>query len=1346
MMASLYATPPADTPTNANNSTSNVSADLNGEDASVLSDTSNSSHTNSSMNSSQNHNQKAPKRSMLVTSPSTSINNYSLLGSLFDSNNIPDLSKKRRKQTTPIRISAFDLQQQQLQQLNQHQQNDNNNIDTINAINGLLSTAIAASSSDITEINDEDYEDDESASKHEQPQQQHQNGDKEHQHQQIPSTSPTNENETGNLQKIFLKNLSQLQAAAAAQHNNNNISNNLNNNEASIINENSRGISQQQQQLSPSKLLRASLSPLPQLNLNHHNGQQQDSDMMKAHDFENDIEAEYHNKFMKINNQHQQQNEKSPLAGDSSAKSTLWNGNKQQQQQESNNKKSSDDSWLSLASLPFPFPPEAAAALSASGYLPQLPLLSSVGHFGSADGVLPRGSAPLRIFNPEAYCDLCNKEFCNKYFLKTHKANKHGIYEPMTPMSSNDMPSLNQLTQMQQMSQVLQMQQQYNQAQQNAVDQQNKSQQIMSAINAGIPSQNPQQQQSNSSLAEQVMSHTASSIVSNNSGNRSSDGSVGSANIPNAFCDICFKKFSSPAALKKHRLKIHEIGVVKNPQQQQSLSSSLPQMQPVELTNKSNSCNDDAQQQQSQQSKSDMKERNPFPMPFIFPEGFREDFQVEQEDASFTPEPRKLSPASIQQARDANFSFDKLKRLGVVNPEAFCELCCKEYCNKYFLRTHKLKRHGVFIPMDDLKDESARALWPYMQTSPLNLIMSGDLKALQMYASKQKEFEQNHLQQLQQQQQQHLQNEQNRMAQQNDDNESNGVIKIPSSPANSDCDEMMKTEEKSVNIKTNGDEDDDDDENDENGRKSKAQDDDSKNDEPQLTPQESEAISVDLQKLQSMILQLNELNQNRSIPCAICGKEMDNQYMLHAHMLAEHSNFTNNNSIKLSPRPSSVPSPMPNDFEVCKQCDKEFSNIFLLKQHLMEQHGMPPITPPPLREGFITPDRKVTNMLSQPSTPTQVDRKQPSQMFQMTPTSSYCEICNKELCNKYFMKTHMQRMHGIEIENGAQIGGVVCNICNKELCSKYFLRVHKHNTHGIVEDGSPQQRPGSESIDSDNGFQMDLKPGEVSDQSNRYFSHFTEVCPLCSRRFRSAKWLKAHLMGDHGKAGVDKLNEIETKLGPIKAPSPGLKIPNGGYNLASPELMIKTSLGGLFSGENSMATSPSGSQNPMKGYQCSFCSFSTPILAILFIHERSHQASNSAMNLVQNKSESAVSLAKELTHSQELTPGISSPSSTPASTPIPSTPQESNSGKTEMNNLMDNFPVMHSRPSVGLPQESGPLVMQSFLMEESMLSKSLVNGKTGTNDNYKFIPSMVILPVRERVSSPITVSFTLTPA
>lgn len=67
------------------------------------------------------------------------------------------------------------------------------------------------------------------------------------------------------------------------------------------------------------------------------------------------------------------------------------------------------------------------------------------------------------------------------------------------------------------------------------------------------------------------------------------------------------------------------------------------------------------------------------------------------------------------------------------------------------------------------------------------------------------------------------------------------------------------------------------------------------------------------------------------------------------------------------------------------------------------------------------------------------------------PSRSYCTICHKELCNKYFMRIHMLKVHGISIESSTGLGGVPCDICNKELCSKYFLKVHRQNTHGVVD-------------------------------------------------------------------------------------------------------------------------------------------------------------------------------------------------------------------------------------------------------------------------------------------------------
>lgn len=41
----------------------------------------------------------------------------------------------------------------------------------------------------------------------------------------------------------------------------------------------------------------------------------------------------------------------------------------------------------------------------------------------------------------EAYCNLCERSFCNKYFLKTHFAKKHGglnIVSPLSLTENND--------------------------------------------------------------------------------------------------------------------------------------------------------------------------------------------------------------------------------------------------------------------------------------------------------------------------------------------------------------------------------------------------------------------------------------------------------------------------------------------------------------------------------------------------------------------------------------------------------------------------------------------------------------------------------------------------------------------------------------------------------------------------------------------------------------------------------------------------------------------------------------------------------------------------------------------
>lgn len=651
------------------------------------------------------------------------------------------------------------------------------------------------------------------------------------------------------------------------------------------------------------------------------------------------------------------------------------------------------EDWMSLAAgLSFSFPADAS-----SYQLPMLGMSSQVqmGSFGGGGGsnldALSRPGPPLRIFNPEAYCDLCNKEFCNKYFLKTHRANKHGIYEHSSNASDSSASNPATVPPPVNVS---------NSAPPSSISSLQPASSAASTAHL-IQQQQQQQQLCNPESTQQQQTQSV-------------NGNLTPCDSGTVNCDICMKKFANTFAMKRHRTKAHEAPASADKSDQNPM---LNQGLEGERSN-----------------------------PLIrFPDDFRPDFSVEQEDASFTPQPRKLSPVSSQQARESNFSVDKLKRLGVLNPEAFCELCCKEYCNKYFLRTHKLKRHGILMPPDEVKDVTMQQFadrnpWQFLQANPLNLMLG--------------EF--NPIQQLQQKFLSEMTELANRkpnakspaqVVKQEVDGKAEGEMHIGS---RDDSPSLLSPVKKQHVDNSN--------------KRSDGTSAESPSEQQQV---DVDAISMDLQKLQSMILQLNDLNANHQaqqiIPCHLCGKELDNQYLFHAHLMAEHGHMPENAALSATKSASVSPVGLGQQqlhAEFCKQCDKDFPNAGEFKQHLFEVHGIVqrPGSVSPTREGFVTPDRPTAtanlnsgSSTSMPATPTG-ERRPP---YTMTPTSSYCEICNKELCNKYFMKTHMQRMHGIEIENGSQIGGVVCNICNKELCSKYFLRVHKHNTHGIVEDGAP---------------------------------------------------------------------------------------------------------------------------------------------------------------------------------------------------------------------------------------------------------------------------------------------------
>lgn len=373
--------------------------------------------------------------------------------------------------------------------------------------------------------------------------------------------------------------------------------------------------------------------------------------------------------------------------------------------------------------------------------------------------------------------------------------------------------------------------------------------------------------------------------------------------------------------------------------------------------------------------------------------------------------------------------------------------------------------------------------------------------------------------------------------------------------------------------------------------------------------------------------------------------------------------------------------------------------------------------------------------------------------------SSFCKICNKELCNKYFMKTHMQRMHGISIQNGDHIGGVVCDVCNKELCSKYFLRVHKQNSHGIVENGSCTVRPWPDSAADGGGHPPPTQspPDESHDNNghHRYYRHYTEVCAVCFRRFRSPKWLSAHLLNDHGDEGRAQWNHVQNHLAADEK-----KWAGGGDTVVD-------------DGDRGPGPADESAGELSKQYRCSYCPFTTSVLSFLFVHEKFHTADNreaSPRNSAQperrsTRSPDAAVLDSDAAHRRP--DAIHCPTAThyPSAAHCPTTvvhdldagrdPRNPENGDLSLDTNGNDvaFTAKLGAPTAAAfaerrrtppePANHEPFIMQSFFLENCSVSPGVETPSAGRSDSFH--SSLVYLPVKEKLTSTVNVFFKLTP-
>ncbi len=122
--------------------------------------------------------------------------------------------------------------------------------------------------------------------------------------------------------------------------------------------------------------------------------------------------------------------------------------------------------------------------------------------------------------------------------------------------------------------------------------------------------------------------------------------------------------------------------------------------------------------------------------------------------------------------------------------------------------------------------------------------------------------------------------------------------------------------------------------------------------------------------------------------------------------------------------------------------------------------------------------------------------------------SSCCSAMDLVIISQGFLKMHKQNVHGV-------IGGLKPTAIAKPSQEMAQEPLATSSPKGSLP--SPEGPPPNVTV-TPNGLPEPVKSaeGKGSDELNRYYSHYTEVCPHCDRRFKLVKWLQSHIAIEHG--------------------------------------------------------------------------------------------------------------------------------------------------------------------------------------------------------------------------------------
>jgi hypothetical protein len=251
----------------------------------------------------------------------------------------------------------------------------------------------------------------------------------------------------------------------------------------------------------------------------------------------------------------------------------------------------------------------------------------------------------------------------------------------------------------------------------------------------------------------------------------------------------------------------------------------------------------------------------------------------------------------------------------------------------------------------------------------------------------------------------------------------------------------------------------------------------------------------------------------------------------------------------------------------CQLCRKEFYNDYFLNMHLLTKHGLPP-TGEFNKLAGMEPQQKPSKSEDDFS------KQAPGNGKEDRGLQYLCELCNTTFGGKAELQLHtlqcqrgradkmheeqlvarsvadntLRHMEGAGLQSSFMtarlIDRVVCEICNKEVCNKYFLKTHKQKIHGISVSTLVSEKEGS---DSTSNGSMPLNGSTVTSTAHLApvkgtgSNHSAEdllrlgidpesYCDLCKKEFSSKYFLKMHKLNMHGVRSVPDVPVLPSSM------------------------------------------------------------------------------------------------------------------------------------------------------------------------------------------------------------------------